>query len=74
MNGRVGHADNFVLCGKQGVSLKDSESDAELDDAEGGAEASQGPARLPRFSPIVLSKNSTDIHCDVCGDPEGGEK
>lgn len=63
-------------CGLQAINFKEADSDAEVDDMEAGAQFAEGPARLPKFRSIVLSnpKTDTDIHCDVCGDAEGGEK
>ena len=65
-----------VLCIIQAVSL--NEADSDLETAEDGVEASvsQGPARLPSFRPVVFGKpnKDSDVHCDVCGDPDTGEK
>ncbi|BDA48803.1 probable protein Jade-3 at C-terminar half [Coccomyxa sp. Obi] len=58
------------------VSLKEADSDLEVDEDGGGAGlAHQGPVRLPSFKPVVFGKpkSGSDVHCDVCGDAETGE-
>ncbi len=60
----------------QAVSLKEADSDLEVDEDGGKSGLPQGPARLPSFKPELIgkSKKDSDVHCDVCGDADTGEK
>ncbi|CAL8463334.1 g2868 [Coccomyxa elongata] len=57
------------------VSLKEADSDLEVDEDGGKSGLPQGPARLPSFKPVGIGKpkKDSDVHCDVCGDADTGE-